>query len=307
MWRNTIVTNIVIRKTSRQQQFYLRKKEGKKERTKQTNNRISSNDKTRFSSASLLLAHFVTAMKSHMHSQCHGTLRVSVHKSYWETPCYILAKRIWQDHYKWSVGKDVEEKLCGHYHHLSGRNWGNTHDLIDRVGTRIQTLTLWNMKHGHRNMVFHNYDSLHTIILYATFITLHLHTALLELWDHDTGECDELSDMYSQSPRLMVMCFSWPLSSSPLCSLALSSKICAVGTTLRRNRAVFILSNSAWGLSSAHCVTVPSASFFFWSFMCILTVYECRRYCRSSMPVWHDRVRRSVCCSEDINPVKWSS
>ena len=246
-----------------------------------------------------------------MHSQCHGTLRVTVHKSYWETPCYILAKRIWQDHYEWSVGKEVEEKLCGHYHHLIGKNWGNTQDLIDHVGTRIQTLTLSNMKHGHRNMVFHNYDSLHTIILYATFITLHLHTALLELWDHDTGECDELSDMYSQSPRLMVMCFSWPLSSSPLCSLALSSKICAVGTTLRRNRAVFILSNSAWGLSSAHCVTVPSASFFCWSFMwcdmCILTVYECRRYCRSSMPVWHDSVRRSVCCSEDINPVKLSS
>jgi hypothetical protein len=66
----------------------LRKKEGRKkrktkERKKQkTNNRISSDDKTRFSSTSLLLADFVTAMKSHMHSQCHGTLRVSVHKSY---------------------------------------------------------------------------------------------------------------------------------------------------------------------------------------------------------------------------------
>jgi hypothetical protein len=172
-------------------------------------------------------------------------------------------------------------------------------------------LTFSYMKHGHRSMVFHNCGSLHTVTVHVTFITLHHHTALLELWDHDTGECDELSVMYSQSPRLMVMCFSWPLSSSPLCSLALSSKICAVGTKLCRNRAVFILSNSAWGLSSAHCETVPSASLLCWSFrccaMCILTAYECSRYCSSSTPVWQDKVRRSVCCCEDTNPVKLSS
>lgn len=99
-------------------------------------------------------------------------------------------------------------------------------------------------------------------IWYLNLSFLWYHTALSELWDHDTGECEELSERHSQSPRLMVMCFTWPLSSSPLCSLALSSKMCAVGTTVRRDRVVFMLSSSARGLNSAQWGTTISASFF---------------------------------------------